>query len=295
MISKNLPKHSVSRVFKLRDRLYDDGVLREYLGSRVDASVLDEMLDRMTVLLPDDLPRDLIAQSVQYLLGCVLGDDAWWQLCWRLAGNLHLIRNLKPVPIWNGQLLEEWCPVQIVKVAPYRTKRSNKVGSLVDVEILAGSPAGLVATSFWSTRFCHVVARLVGFSSRRGKHAFHHASQLYNMRCYVLIDPARSNDGPGFSKVYENTPGSLLSWNKDILRFRDRPPGFFECPLGYPKHKQCHTCHIGCDRCVAATHAATFSKERCERCDKVAWHDPEDARYCVACNTAKALSKPKEE
>lgn len=267
-------------------KILESGDLRDLLGEPLQGDTFRRFVDGLRACLPKKIPRELIEQSVQHLVGQVLTEERLEEEAWRLGGNTRRLKNLQPVPPWGGQPTLEWVPVQIVGGEHYRTRWTNLAGMIYQFQVLAGTPCPHVMTKFWSRGVCRLAASRLGFSKPWGPRPFKDFLQMFNLRLYVLVDAEQSRDGkPGFTVIAEEQPSGVLTWNRRLLRMRQRDPAVgFVCPRRFPDSFPCYRCPMGLDECPAATHPETFVPGECPRCgSEQAWfRDARDA-HCVDC------------
>ena len=154
--------YSISKVTKLRDLLYDKvGV--DYAGLTMEGQTFVGMVDTLKAWLPQAVSYDALFESCRSIVGEAAGKQNLYELSWRLAGNVELLKRGKIVPIYNFQTYDEWVPVQIVQCHPIRNRYDDR-GYLFKFRILAGTPSGTVFEKFWSLRYCKFMSRQLGFS-----------------------------------------------------------------------------------------------------------------------------------
>lgn len=236
-----------------------------------------------------------LEDSLRCLLDQRLTRELARETAHRIAGNVQRLRERRPVPPWVAQHDHEWVPVQVLAARPLRQERSRKMGSVLTMKILAGTPCPLTVTEWWSLRRCRLFSKDFGFSSQRNRESaasrrpFSAPEQLVQMRMYRLVDPALSREVPALTDVA--FVDSMRDWNRAVLRRRFREG--FDCPLGMPRSFSCHRCHLGYAAenkrsCPAATHRLTYRRRVCEGCGESAYHDKEiPYRGCVNCYLAE--------
>ncbi len=264
------------RVIEQRRDAIVERALRSYIDQAVD---INRLVESIRGMLPAGVTYDAVFESVRYLAGKPLGELDAIRLAWRLAGNINLLKAGQPVPPWSLQRHDEWVPLQIVKI--FRTRNSkDQLGFDVTTRVLAGTPAPLKISSFWSVRVVRLVASKLGFSRPWDKYPFHTAQELVGLRFYGLIEAIRSRGRPEFHEV--ECSDSFIKWNREnVLKLRLRVG--CKCPAGF-LHK-CHLCAYGYDRCAAATHPKTFTIGNCAGCGgQDVPFDPDDSwPHCVKC------------
>lgn len=277
------PAYSIPRIFKLTDKLHNDHVLAGYVGTKPTGEDFDQYVGDVRSLLPKSVPYRALRQSLQHLAGVEITDQLAEQTYWRIAGNLHKLRNRKPVLPWDRQVGDEWVPAQIISSTP-GTNRFGKTGAHIKLRALAGSPCTMVLATFWSRKFSSYLARKIfGFSKYDGPTPFRDQLEFTNLRCSVLVESELSLSTPRFRKV--KATASALTWNKTLLAKRARlPSSKFVCPKGY-KHF-CHQCPIGYSQCPAGCHKLDYVPKYCSGCGKVSFFNMEGkCNLCVNCAT----------
>jgi hypothetical protein len=233
---------------------------------------------------------DVVFASVMDLAGKRLTRDVIKDTAWRLSGNTGKLIEGVPVPPFVRQTELEWCPVTIVRCTAGRGY-DKRPGFYYEYRVMAGQPAGMKFTTFWSAKYTRFVARSVGF--RRGKKIHYKladGAEMVRMRIYFLFDPKLSKeDRPTAYHFY--VPPSMKAYNQQILKQRYR---LIPCPLGYLRAEMsCHHCPQGYDQCLAGCHPITFTVKPCPRCKKPeAWFDPLGRGIvCVECEEQERRRK----
>lgn len=226
--------------------------------------------------LPKSVDTNAVFKSVTYLVGKPIDGKTIFDMCWRLAGNINLLSNGIAVPPYSSQASEEWVPVQITSAKKCKIK--DKAAVLYHLRVLAGTPAGIIIRKSWTMKFCHYLAKSLGFTHSNKAMPFSNFTEFISMRMYVLLDPKLSSDGPSFDLTKHTA--STVRWNKDILKLRFRISA--PCPQGFT-HKCCN-CHIGFQTCPAACHLSDYESGYCENCGNESFFDPTSkSDFCVNC------------
>lgn len=253
------------------------------LAPYIDTTVGD--VDGMTTAVKQKLPAgtslDAVFESVRYVAGTVLTHEEATALAWRLAGNVDVLKAGHQVSRWVVQRSDEWVPLQVIRLSKgYDQKK--RFGSHVSLQVLAGTPAGLVIRTFWTPNLTRFVAYTVGFSKPHLSYPFADARDLVGLRLYGKVEAARSRSRPEFHEIA--CPAGLQKWNRDnVLRLRLRVGGM-RCQLNFTH--PCRQCAIGADRCKAATHPLTYTVGTCSRCGRPdQLFDPDDqiTNACLGC------------
>jgi hypothetical protein len=266
-----------------------------WVGKSPAGSEFDRFYTDLRRVLPKAAHPAALYDSIAPLAGQLLTLPVLDLLVWRLVGNIGLLRAADPVPVWRVQQTTEWVPVFVESAK--RTKRMRRMGYTYGFRILAGPPAGLVTTRYWSDTLAHFVGRQVGFARRPRPESFKIPSHQYQdprelvmLRMHVLLEPKRSDEnGPGFMQTVA-TPSDLV-YNRRILDLRDRIQPEAVCPLEMPREFPCYRCPMGYRECPAATHAQTYQVRICRRCEnKDAFFSPGKTLQCVDCDVKDALA-----
>lgn len=201
---------------------------------------------------------------------------------WRLAGNLDKLKADIPVHEWLYQTELEWVPIFIYRVNKGKNY-NNKTGFFVEYRVIAGSPAGLKFTTFFSMPYVRFLAKSLGYkSSRRYDFRLHDGKELTGMYLYILLDPKLSKENkPGFYHFY--VPASYKKLNLEKIKFRRR---IVKCPMDYSLSEMpCHLCPMGYDSCLGGCRPKTLYLKGCPRCNKESWFDPDGKGIiCVECS-----------
>ena len=275
---------SVSSVLKTRDRLVASFAAAYF---STDGGGLRLFADHVATMLPPEIPYTAIFQTLCGLSGQTLDKTVLYRLAWRLAGNLDTLRRGHPVCIWQGQLVPEWHPVQVIEAQQtYQFAQKKRIAATeYRIRLMAGSACPAIITKTWSNRFISYFARSeLGFSAPWGKSPYVDATELVSLRFDVEIDAEYCRYGkPGFDKV--SVRSEHLTWNRKIFKARAHlvPP----CPSNY--QHPCHQCPIGVDQCMAGTHPTTYVWKLCSSCHKDSWHDPKILNHCLVCRQSKKL------
>lgn len=258
--------------------------LQPLVGQQVS---LMQLASGIAAELPAYVPRDVVVESVRYLAGTVLTEVEAIRLAWRLSGNLPRLRQGLPVHAWTVQQQDEWVPLQINRCVRTRNPR-GRVGYDFTFRILAGTPAPLQITQFWSSRVVKYVSRQIGFSAPWGTYPYRSARDMVGLRLLGRVEVALSRAVPVFREVAGSN--SLIQWNRrHVLKLRLRVGQV--CPERYTH--ACFRCPIGYEQCPAGTHAKTYEIGRCPVCQtENALFDPEDRTLaCYVCNNRQRMRK----
>ncbi len=250
----------------------------------------------MCETLPGVHHRPTVEESIAALVGTYVDEAIIAETAWRLAGNHRRLRQRKAVPKWHVQKFHEWVPAQVISCRRTRHPRAG-MGATVTFRILAGTPAGLGVSKWWSFARCRMHARDFGFSRPPSPKAVHPPKfvysapeQLVSMRCYLLVTPKASGNEPGFE--YAGFPASVKPWNSELIKCRLRTLPQYRCPQGHPQSFPCHKCPIGYINCKPGTHKSDWVEGQCAACGQAdAFFDPDvKSETCISC-TIKAAYK----
>jgi hypothetical protein len=294
--SPAFPTYDLATVFSVKAKLVEMLSL-EYFACRPVGEDFESMVSRISGIVP--APRVHLFESLRTLAGMELNDDTIERLSWRLAGNLRKLKR-GPVHPWTRQTRREWAPLAVMEVHPTTIetfskssqRKIHKSGGDMTFLVLAGSPAGTKINTFWSMAYVHTIKMDFGFS-RFDRSAYTHVvtethvypfvdiRELTRLRFFGLFDPDASQEGPTFIEVANS--GTLLKWNRKILRMRQRIE--YACPLQYdPDQIPCAKCEMGYDRCKAACHPNTYVLQLCPSCHRETWFDTRtSSTNCIDC------------
>src|SRR5262249_9447637 len=94
-------KYSIQKVFKLRNKLND--TLSNYAGVTLEARNFECLVFDVLSDLPKVVGFNTVFKSLLSVVGKKLTTEDSFDLAWRLAGNLPLLRAGVPVLPWTGQ------------------------------------------------------------------------------------------------------------------------------------------------------------------------------------------------
>lgn len=249
-----LPRYNIKRIIQVRDMLVND-TFSDYLGFAPTGESFEELVDRLCDAF-SGVSRQVMWDSVRYVAGALLSEEAMRNMVWRLAGNIRRLRDGQVVPPWHLQTEKEWMPVQIIAYQPEESARGRRGGRFT-MRVLAGTACPLRLSKFWPRGFARYIALGAGYSRGNGEFRLGDISELVNLRLWIRIDPELCRPGlPGFDEV--GCTAGLLKWNREIIKKRFRR-GFI-CPYHYDHH--CFKCHVGYLQCPAATHKETVDVGR---------------------------------
>ena len=279
-----IPVFSIPQVFSTRDKLLDE-VFYPDLGMELSGDLLHDTALRMRkVLKLGSELHPVMLDSLRPLVGRSLDLSAARDLCWRIAGNLNLLRGGVPVHPWTSQADLEWVPVQI-RSSRFHLRKAfggtgHEMGRMFRFRVLAGTSASLVTDRFWTPRMSGFMAKKLGFTSPRKKLFKRDDLELSGMRMLALVEPSLSQRSPGFRRFH--CPGSMLAYNKKLIKLRRRIG--FACPFSYDH--ECFQCPHGSSSCGAAVHPCDYEVRQCSGCGQEAYFDVDPLyinNYCINC------------
>lgn len=282
-----LPAIPLARILQLRRDL-SDWIAPRFTDVRLDTDGIQELTREIAAHMRG-VPTQTISDSVGWMRDATPTELQLRELCWRLAGNYHTMRHGAPALPWRAPGVLEWCPVQVVRVAPIAGRRSDS-RYVLECRVLAGTPAGLLTAPAFTLSHIYLLSELIGFTKRRGNRPLESPWQMVNMRFWALMDPTlvRFDEQPMFRAT--RATATHTAFNKTILdiRFRDSAA---QCPRRF--EHACHRCQIGYQHCAAATHRFDYQARPCPTCKQVRWYDPEvPGDECVACFRRRAVRSP---
>lgn len=278
-----LRSYNVPAIQKLVDRITQDDELVALLGERLEKAYYRKALQRFRHYFPE-AKYNLLQDTLLDLLGAELTRESLRTAAWRLAANRHRLKMGLAVPPWERQRNLEWVPLQCLSASRFYAFQRGKPSVMLRWRVLAGRPCPMIIQKRWPLRFCHLVARDIGFQRRNPLYVYRDFRELVGLRLYALLEPRLSASYPGFERI--KCPPSCVDYNRQLILLRTRSPAAeFVCPKGY--QHPCFRCHIGYEHCMAATHRRTYLLRHCARCKQQTWFDPDlDVGVCVECNDA---------
>jgi hypothetical protein len=217
--------------------------------------------------------------------------DAAW-LVWlarRLAGNLALLRQGTPVPIYGPASFLDWSVFKIRGVTR-QSDRFKRPGALIRVKAIAGSLCPEEGECWLSIVQCrHQVAPGLGYSRPRSSRSRHPAKYPWlvpeQLMGHWFLGRAEAKRDAPFWITDMETSAAVRTRNRGLVRHRYRIDPGFKCPMGYPNTHPCHKCPVGSLRCPSATHQRDYVDGTCSMCAKTSvWVDPDRPEMCVDCH-----------
>ena len=276
-----LPRLSLPRIREQRKSLTRTMLCFEKV--RLTADAYWKFVAAVQFVLPSGINQSVVHESVKSLLGKTLSSEMAVATAARLAGNLTLLRDGKPVSEWRRQHTPEWCLVRIVDVTTLKGRRGY-VNQMTFASI-TGTIVPHSITQRWSFKKTNYLATArdasdygFGFGrsyinqrgEQRGRCLFSHAKQFHGLHCFLLIDPERSQTEPFASEVAHSA--MTTAYNRELIHQRDRRES--PCIKGLPRNVECFACICGEDRCKLATHVSTYVSITCSRCQSKSFTDP---------------------
>jgi hypothetical protein len=289
MANPLLPRFDLTRTLVRRDQILDRALFG-LLGTVPEGEGFKTLVTKIHKALPK-AEKDVLYESLRYLLGQVLTREAAKAMAWRLAANYERLQHGIPVHVWSTLDQPMWLPLMVSKVDyPWLHQIDGprpRWGQRLHTLITGGSPAGLPLLFFWSTKMGKFASQPLGFSSIDGPHPFLTGLQLCQMCFCVLAFHERQPtsfpallDGQQVWLSEVQVPGSCRTINQNLLKMRARQGGF-TCPHQYTH--PCHQCAVGLKSCPAATHPDDYVPiESCPRCEQTSFGPP-DGQYCAHC------------
>lgn len=277
----------------MRGRLIDT-VAHELEGKFLTPALTTRLIELCCEVMPASVHGPTLADSLRNLAGTTLTREVWAETAHRLAGNVPRLAARRSVGPWLVQRGFEWVPVQITASYPSRGSR-GKLGALMTMKILAGTPCPRVMQKWWSFARCRYLARFLGFTRLRGRagtsrYPFTAVEHLVGMYLYVLIDPDLSGEEPDF--YFTRFPTAVVSRNRELIKRRARIDKGYTCPLDHPSSFHCQRCWMGYLECPAGTHRKNYEEGPCSACRRErAYFDPERPGACVECQNQAAMSR----
>lgn len=265
------------------------------MGHKLVAGEYQAFVDKLHAQLPFPILRQTVHDSIKSLLKKELTEARLVATAWRMAANLSRLSEQQPVPEWNGQQFFEWVPMQVCGVQQVR--QYGKLAYLFTFQSLGGTIVPLRMTQTWSPKKTSYLAvyrnvqgngfgfgrsRINGRGEQQGRGLYRNVQQFYGLRCFLLLDPKRSQKEP-FAIEIGHT-GATMAHNKQLITERDRKQT--PCRQGLVHQPECYACPYGLDRCALATHEATYRQGTCPRCAQFGFFDPletEHPELCLAC------------
>ena len=279
MTADKLPAYNLRYIARVRRAAAKSRDLLPLLGAPLENTDLPVLIDVYKKLVDRSVSDSVYLRSLMFYVGHVATSNLFSLIGWRLAGNRQFLQTGGVLRPWMGQSAPEWVPSQIVEVT---SSQQDRELCHVRLNLVAGTPCGLIAEKKWSPRFVGFLAnKHLGFASpRRSEHCHYvHPSQITRLFLYCLISPERSTRTvPGFEQI--RVPPAFRRENRQLLLKRDRVG--YKCEFGYSH--PCYRCHVGATDCVCATHPATYVRAHCISCQDLGWFDPRSGSgYCLKC------------
>lgn len=291
-LPKDRYRHSVTKTIKMSQQLLE--AYLEVMDYQATPDVLERLADLTGDVLGSSYHLETLRESVSLLAGDMLTEDLLRKLARRIAGNMHRLKLRVAAVPWRMQPFDEWCPVQVTSVRPGRNRRSKRCWFMT-LRVLAGCPASEEISHRYTWDAADVLSPRWGFSDAYGDLPLHDGTEFVGLRNFVFIPrgyTAEDYTRLEFADLREDY-GSVLAFNRRLLRARNRNSSQFTCPFNLSTSLLCHQCSAGWDVCEAAVRPKTLVEKRCRNCKKLGPCDP-DARggWCVNCVRREAL-KPR--
>lgn len=274
---------AIARVLRNRRKLVDAFLSTVPEGMLVGDREVSAMVNETRQILGKALRPEVLRWSLEVLEGVRSSRESLEKLAWRLAGNFRRLRAGRPVYPWRGQKRAETVPFQ-VRAVRFLPDKPDRV--LLDLQILSGSPAGMLTTVSWSRRFSGYLAPVAGFGkpSRRRQPSPGVTRPIASPLEWVSLRmtgklkiSTEKGDKLAFDE-FDCTP-QCRAWNRQVIAGRQRL--FEQCPRGF--EHACHTCPVGYSECPLGTHARTYVQRTCAACKRDDAYFDGDAKTCVDC------------
>lgn len=280
-----VPTFNLKRIFNLRTSIYD-AIRQDLIGIELYNHDVKNLADRLLRVIPGPISQLTMFESVRGLERQILTDEQIRRLAWLWAANCNRLQAGVPVTAWQTPGIEEWVPVQVMRVEPYRASKAGAGRVLFTFRILGGTAASLEIQKPFKASSLPVIAREIGFTRRFRRYPYQTYFHFVGLRFLVKLDPAKATDtAPSFFHVHGSP--NLTAFNRKILavRLRRKP-----CPRKY--NSPCKTCAVGYVNCEYATHKFDFVSITCSGCKQLGWSDPErSTTLCLRCHTTQAIQE----
>lgn len=280
------------------------GRLEEELGAIAGSTIEGAKYTRLVEIVFENIPgveHNTIELSLRPELGRYASRDRIHKLARRLAAaELRLLQH-RPVPGWRSLPVAEAVPVLIEDMtpAPSPYAKSKEKGWQVTFRILAGTAVDEQVKRWLSNRAVAAFAfsrvspdrkTVLGFQFarfRRGKsqlHGYEKPVDLTGLHCMFTI-PAHAQNIVLRDLHFDN---ASVAYNRKVQAFRARTKAEAKCPFEMPETLPCRRCPVGRDRCIAATHARTFTCKECPGCHQKAYFDEKaNPIRCISCSAVQ--------
>jgi hypothetical protein len=284
---------SIKLILSRRDKLASS--CTDFLGHRLIEGTYHAFVDRLHANLPHPILRQVVHDSVKGLLKRELTEAELVAVAWRLAGNTGRLADMETVPEWNGQRGFEWVPSEVCDTRLIR--HHGKLANLFSFQSLAGTIVPLRISQVWSFKKTSYLAtyrnpagygfgfgrsRINGRGEQQGRGLYRNLGQFYGLRCFLLIDPKRSQAEPVAIEIAHT--GATMAHNRTLIEGRDRSRT--PCLKKLSGNLECFNCPYGVDRCEMATHEITYSRGTCPLCQKIGFFDSSELEHpelCLSC------------
>jgi hypothetical protein len=261
---------SLSRIFKQRDKLLE--IIRPYTNLNINAATLHDLTDDIYRVLPNYVSHDAVFETCRSLVGQPFDKRVAAEFAWRVAGNIDLLLDSRPVLPWTRQVEDEWMPIQVSRVDA--ASRRNNPGYIFMCRTLAGSYCPGAFSQFMSRASCAAISRIVGFSRNRP-----YTNGLYftNLRFWALIEADKSVESLHFQQV--DCAPAMQEHNRKIIAVRTR---MAPCPQHFDH--PCERCVVGRDSCNASIFLRSLVKGECSVCATQSYFDLDRSdKICFLC------------
>lgn len=299
------PSFNLKHVFSARKKICGHIDIAAMAEVELVGADFERFVDTLQAVMPGgkSIKRATLRDSLLPFIGARLTEDLTRTIAWRLAGNMKRLRSGIAVKPWRRQTFDEWVPVQIVGTQIHKT-RYGKIGTKLEMRILAGTSATEFTSAFWTRQFSRYIGQDLGFSKPYGDTPFTNDAELTNFRLLIKVSAEKSKTHPVPEQFKPFASG--VAWNKQLLLWRTRSHGCgHHCPKNYPESVKCYQCEVGyvsrkqpvpggkpidTVACKAATHRIEYDIKDCPKCNKRAYFDLDKSNsICVSCLTDSVI------
>jgi hypothetical protein len=263
-------RFSLSRVFKLRDKLFQQ--VHPYVGRKLVGTTFQDLVADVYRVMPNYVSHSAVFESTRILVGSELLKKTAAEYAWRLAGNIDELIAGNPVVPWTRQFKDEWLPILVLRVD--YAKHRGKPGCFFQFRVLAGSPCPGVFSHFMSKASCAGISNIVGFSRNM---PYTNNLHFTGLKFWVLANAAKSADAIYFHEV--DCTASMRASNQKILAIRTR---LAPCPRNF--EHACENCVVGYDSCPAGIFPKQLAQQLCAKCNRNSYFDTTRSdEICLTC------------
>jgi hypothetical protein len=285
-------RYNLSSIVNRRNSLMSE-LSGEYCNRLLVGDVFQTFALKVASKFPSAVKTHIVSQSLMEHLGVKPSRRQLFETFWRLAANIPMLQEDKPVHSWSAQLCKEWAPLEVVSVSS--EKRGKKRGYRLTFQVQGGSSVSWRISQFWSSKKVFFLAlrrddRGNGFmfsrppssrSRRTPVCIFINPKQLISLQLSGLIDPDLSEDSPNFKEIRFSSGQSI--YNREMIKKRERLEEKYNCPFNYRLTVLCHECPVGRDKCPMSCHPKTYVVKDCVSCGKKSYFHNIYKSCCINC------------